>query len=188
MWETHFYDRRVKCGETDPPGNIFPNPAKTFPWKFSTNAPNLTKWLPEVIHTFYLHFSPSLLDEWLQKDMEWTDVSDDDAKSILNTCGCLPTAGMSPYHSANWTFVAGPGRDPFPYVIKFASVVDTSKQWLYLHQNKWRIGYNTQFPSSLLYIRKVSHKMADFIIKHFETAPQEPVQVAYILKMAATNS
>jgi hypothetical protein len=66
--------------------------------------------------------------------------------------------------------VEGQGRDPFPYVVNTASLLNTSEEWLILPDDRWQIGDNVEFPSSLLFIRHVNRKMVDFIIKHFEEA------------------
>src|SRR5215471_7393204 len=46
--------------------------------------------------------------------MDWTDVSDNDAKSILNTCSCLPTAGMPRYDFAILNLCSRPGKRSLP--------------------------------------------------------------------------
>jgi len=64
------------------------------------------------------------------------------------------------------------GRNPFTSVQGGMSFLDESHSWMFLsRKKKWQIGDNEEFPSSILRIREVNKKMADYIINHFKKQP-----------------
>ena len=71
--------------------------------------------------------------------------------------------------------IVGQGRDPLPHVVHRACALTASEDWLYLVRDKWQIGNNIEFPSSLLFVRDVNRKMVNFIVAHFDEIPQNMV-------------
>jgi hypothetical protein len=69
------------------------------------------------------------------------------------------------------------GRNPFVLITPNSPGVGLGKsgKWLYTGSRICEIGDNTMYPSEALHVRSVNKKMANFIIRHFETIPSRNV-------------